>query len=209
MITTLIIIGAYLLGSIPTAVWIGKAFYNTDIREHGSKNAGATNTLRVLGLKAALPVFIIDILKGFAAVKLALLAPYAPGSDQILNLQILLVVIAILGHIFPIFASFKGGKGVATLAGSVMAIFPIEVGICLFIFFLMIAITKYVSVSSIIAGSSFPVMTIFILKETHLPLIIFSCIIPVMLIITHRKNIKRLIKGEESKTYLFKRKRKC
>ena len=109
----LLVIVAYLLGSIPSAVWIGKRFYGIDVREHGSHNAGATNTLRTLGRRAALPVFAIDILKGFTAVMLSHLSGYAPGSDAMFNFKIMLVAAAVVGHIFPIFAGFKGGKGVA------------------------------------------------------------------------------------------------
>ncbi len=120
--TTMIVL-AYLLGSIPSAVWIGKKYYGIDIREHGSKNAGTTNMLRVLGRRAAAPVFALDFLKGFVAVTVIELLQYDEliGPNDIINLKIAAVVAAVLGHIFPIFAGFRGGKGVATLVGSASA----------------------------------------------------------------------------------------
>ena len=179
----LLIIVAYLLGSIPSAVWIGKHFYGIDVREHGSHNAGATNTLRVLGKKAALAVFAIDILKGFVAV-----------------------MPAVIGHIFPVFAGFRGGKGVATLAGAVAGVYPPAVGLCLLVFIIVLMLTHYVSLSSMTAGIAFPIFIIFLFGERSTSLVIFSCVIAVLLLITHRKNIGRLIHHTESKTYLGKRK---
>ena len=119
----ILIIAGYLLGSIPSAVWIGKWFYHTDVREHGSHNAGATNTLRVLGRRAALPVFVIDAAKGYAAVMLSHFTELE--GDALFFLKIGLTAAAILGHIFPLFAGFKGGKGVATMAGCMLAIAPV------------------------------------------------------------------------------------
>ena len=123
---------AYLLGSIPNAVWIGKKYYGIDIREHGSRNAGTTNMLRVLGRRAALPVFALDVLKGFVAVALLGLLKYDDNISDIwlINLKIIAVFAAVLGHIFPVFAHFKGGKGVATLVGAVLGIHPITVLLC-------------------------------------------------------------------------------
>lgn len=204
-ISALLIIIAYLLGSIPSAVWIGKKYYGIDIREHGSKNAGATNTLRVLGARAALPVFLIDVLKGFVAVSLSHLAGL-PTENQVINLKIILVVTAVLGHIFPVFAGFRGGKGVATLAGSILAVYPPAVLLCLATFALILIVTHYVSLGSMIAGAMFPVYTVFVYGQTYMPLVIFGCIIAVLLIVTHRKNIKRLIAGTESKTYIWRSK---
>lgn len=122
---TMIII-AYLLGSIPSAVWIGKKYYGIDIREHGSKNAGTTNMLRVLGKRAALPVFALDFLKGFLAVTIFEMLKYDVhvGDNDLINLKIAAVIAAVLGHIFPIFAGFRGGKGVATLVGAITGIYP-------------------------------------------------------------------------------------
>lgn len=210
MVYTVIVltIVAYLLGSIPSAVWIGKHFYGVDIREHGSKNAGTTNMLRVLGRRAALPVFGIDFLKGFVAVTLSNLVAYLPdvSSNDIYNLKILLVVAVVLGHIFPLFANFKGGKGVATLAGAVMGVYPPAMLLCLAVWFFVLMATHYVSLSSIIAGCAFPAF-ILISPKTNgsISLIVFSFLVMILLLVTHRKNIKRLREGTESKTYIWKK----
>ncbi len=120
-----ILIFAYLIGSIPTSVWIGKSFFNTDVREHGSRNAGSTNAIRVLGWKAGLTVLIIDIFKGWLAVNLIHLTNYyIPETGDFIEFQLLLGIAAILGHIFPVYVGFRGGKGVATLFGLVLAINP-------------------------------------------------------------------------------------
>ena len=200
----LLVVAAYLLGSIPSAVWIGKKYYGVDVREHGSRNAGATNTLRVLGRRAALPVFALDVLKGFVAVTLAHLAGYPHGSDQTFNLKIALVAAAVLGHIFPVFAGFRGGKGVATLAGAVLGVYPPAVLLCVATFLVVLMVSHYVSLSSMTAGVMFPVYIVLVFRETYLPLILFGCVIAVLLIFTHRKNIRRLAAGTVSKIYLWK-----
>ncbi len=197
---------AYLLGSIPSAVWIGRHFYGIDVREHGSHNAGATNTLRVLGRRAALPVFLLDVFKGFAAVMLSHLSGYEAGSDAMFNLKIALVAAAVIGHILPIFAGFKGGKGVATLAGATLGVYPSAVLLCLLVFILILATTHYVSLGSMSAGIAFPIFVIGVFGERSTTLIVFSCVIAVLLLFTHRKNIKRLLSGTESKTYLSQKK---
>ncbi|MBP3425157.1 MAG: glycerol-3-phosphate 1-O-acyltransferase PlsY [Rikenellaceae bacterium] len=202
----ILVICAYLLGSIPSAVWIGKHYYGIDVREHGSKNAGTTNTLRVLGKRAAIPVFIIDFLKGFLAVALAILLAYDPEIQPnfIINVKIGLVFAAVLGHIFPIFADFRGGKGVATMAGAVVGIYPPAILLCLIVWFFSLMITHYVSFSSMLAGVMYPIF-IMISPRTNgsISLIIFSMVVAILLIYTHRKNIKRLMAGEESKIYIF------
>lgn len=204
----LLIVVAYFFGSIASAVWISKRYYGIDIRKYGSKNAGATNMLRVLGRRAALPVFAIDFLKGFAAVSLSHLSIYDAGSDAIFNLKIALVVAVVLGHIFPIFVGFKGGKGVATLAGSVLAVYPSGVLLCLLTFGIILLVTKYVSLSSVVSGVLFPVYVRVVFHEQSDTLFIFSIVVGVVLIITHRKNFRRLINGTESKIYLIKRRNK-
>lgn len=201
-----LLIVAYLLGSIPNAVWIGKRYYGIDVREHGSKNAGATNTLRVLGRQAALPVFALDVLKGFVAVTLMSLMKYSPavGDEMLTIFKILAVVAAVIGHIFPIFADFRGGKGVATLVGSVVAIAPSVILLCFGVWLVVFILTNYVSLASMCAGVSFP---IFILTSPrtndNISLIIFSFAVAVLLIWTHRKNISRLRAGTESKISIF------
>ena len=209
LLNLLLIVIAYLLGSIPSAVWIGRKFYGIDVREHGSHNAGATNTLRVLGPRAALPVFGIDILKGFVAVTLSHLTRYDDpayiaqfGNDALFNLKIALVAAAVIGHILPIFANFKGGKGVATLTGAVLGVYPAAVLLCLVVFIIVFASTHYVSAGSMSAGIAFPIFVIGFFGERSISLIIFSCLIALLLLYTHRKNIRRLIDHTESKIYL-------
>jgi acyl phosphate:glycerol-3-phosphate acyltransferase len=201
-----LLLGAYLLGSIPTAVWIGKFFYKTDVREYGSGNAGATNTFRVLGKKAGIPVLIIDVLKGFAAVNLAYISNYIPHSNQFINLQLVLGIASLIGHIFPIFASFRGGKGIATLLGIVLAIHLYGALICIGIFIIVLLASGYVSLGSMIAAILFPFIVIGLFKETVPSLIIFSILIAIMVLITHQKNIERLLRREESKAKLIKKK---
>jgi acyl phosphate:glycerol-3-phosphate acyltransferase len=202
MIAVLILI-AYLLGSIPTSVWIGKAFYNIDVREFGSGNAGATNTFRVLGKSAGIPVLIIDILKGSAAVALAWFSGFENQSDEFINLQLALGVAALLGHIFPVFAGFRGGKGVATILGIVICIVPVSCSLSLVVFLIMLFSTRIVSLSSMVAGISFPIILNLALGNDNRILTVFSILVAVMLIITHRKNIQRILKKQESKVSLF------
>ncbi len=205
-----ILLLAYLLGSIPTSVWIGKHFFKIDIREHGSKNAGSTNAIRILGWKAGLIVLFFDIFKGWLAVNLIRLTDYyIPETGDYINFQLLLGIAAIIGHIFPVYVGFKGGKGVATLLGFVLAIDPATTLICIGVFIIALIITKYVSLSSMIAGFSFPILVIFVFKTTTPSLIIFSLIVSVLLLFTHQKNIERLLRREENKAlFLMGKKRR-
>jgi glycerol-3-phosphate acyltransferase PlsY len=207
MILIFIII-AYLIGSIPTSVWIGKRFYNIDVREFGSGNAGATNTFRVLGKKAGIPVLIIDILKGSLAVALAYLSAYTVNSFNFINLQLGLGVAALVGHIFPIFAGFRGGKGVATILGIVICILPLASVFSLIVFLVSLVSFRIVSLSSMLAGIAFPVVLNLALGNTNPILTTFSIVVAALLVITHRKNIKRLINRQESKVNLFATKAK-
>lgn len=199
---------AYLLGSIPTSVWIGKTFYNIDVREFGSGNAGATNTFRVLGKNAGIPVLIIDILKGTLAVALAYISGYEKGSAEFVNLEIGLGIAALIGHIFPVFAGFRGGKGVATILGIVICIVPVACSLALLVFLAVLFTTRFVSLSSMLAGISFPLFLNFIAGNTNPVLTIFSIVVAAILIITHRKNIGRLVNKQESKVNLFSEKSK-
>lgn len=205
VLNAVLVLLAYLLGSIPSAVWISRKYYGIDIREYGSKNAGATNMLRVLGKRAALPVFAIDMAKGFVAVQLAFYSGYLQGSESMFIMKIVLVGAAVLGHIFPVFAGFRGGKGVATLAGAVLGVYPPAVLLCLATFLLVLLITHYVSVSSMTAGLMFPIYTYFVFGEHSRVLLWFGIAVALLLFFTHRKNIRRLIDGTESKTYIFKK----
>jgi glycerol-3-phosphate acyltransferase PlsY len=201
-----LLILAYLTGSIPFSLWAGKIFFRIDIREHGSGNAGATNAMRVLGLKIGFPVLLLDILKGWAAVKFALIyETFTPSDNLIVNLSIALGVLAVLGHIFPLYAKFKGGKGVATIFGVLLALHPLATSCAAGIFLISLFITRYVSLSSILAGLSFPIWIIFVFRTGFLSLEIFSAIVAVLIIITHHKNIHRLLGGKENKAdFLFK-----
>lgn len=201
---TLLVLLAYLLGSVPTSVWIGKLFYKIDVREFGSGNAGATNTFRVLGKKAGIPVLIFDILKGFLAVTLASFSAYKAGTDVYINFQLALGIASLLGHIFPIFAGLRGGKGVATLLGVVLAIQPQPAGIAIIVFIIMLLAFRYVSLASMTAGLSFPILVITIFKIENTVLISFSIVVAALLIITHKRNIDRLLKKQESKVNFFK-----
>jgi glycerol-3-phosphate acyltransferase PlsY len=206
-LTLIVILIAYLLGSIPTAVWIGRIFHDTDVREHGSGNAGATNTIRVLGWKTGIPVLLIDLAKGWAAAMLPVLFSLAaPGSALLINLKIMTGITAIIGHIFPIFAGFRGGKGVATIFGVLMALQPVLTLICVGVFLLVFLVTGIVSVSSMSAGFAFPILLLAVFDTPSLIFKIFSAFVAVALLITHRNNIKRLMKGEEKR--LFKKKQK-
>ncbi|HQW46045.1 MAG: glycerol-3-phosphate 1-O-acyltransferase PlsY [Bacteroidetes bacterium] len=205
----ILILLAYLLGSIPTAVWVSKYFFDIDIRSYGSGNAGATNTFRVLGAKAGSFVFIVDMLKGFLAVDLAyFIAKYQMDSVALTNFQVLLGIAAVVGHVFPIWANFKGGKGIATLFGMILAIQPL-VAVCLIVvFMLMLFMTRYVSLSSITASIAFPVMIFFIFREPEIMYRLFALATAILVVLTHHKNINRLLSGSESKVPLFKKKDK-
>ena len=210
-----IMVAAYLLGSIPSAVCIGKKYYGIDIREHGSKNAGTTNMLRVLGKRAALPVFIIDYFKGFLAVTLTSLMRYDDAIDNntIINLRIIATFFVVLGHIFPIFAGFKGGKGVATLLGAGTGIYPPVLILSFAVWCVVFAIWHFVSLASMVAGCSYPIFVFIFSTMTYdenapfdnVPFIVFSWVVAVLLIWTHRKNITRLREGTESKIYLWRK----
>jgi glycerol-3-phosphate acyltransferase PlsY len=199
---------AYLIGSIPTSVWVGKLFYGIDVREHGSGNAGATNTVRVLGYKAGIPVMLIDVFKGWFAVQLVYLFPHGQYSaDTVIYIEIALAIAAVLGHIFPVYVGFRGGKGVGTLAGVGIALFPVALLIVLGVFILTLALTRYVSLSSMLGALVFPFAVIFITGQHHPGLLVLSVLVAVFVPLTHLKNIKRLVKGEENR-FNFRRKDK-
>ena len=198
---------AYLTGSIPTSVWVGRWFFDTDVRDHGSGNAGATNTMRVLGVKVGIPVLIFDLFKGWLAVKYAsFFGIFSTGSKEWMILGIALGMLAVIGHIYPALAGFRGGKGVASIFGVLLALAPYPTLCTAGIFLIVLFIFKYVSLSSILAGVSFPIWVFFVFKSPFLSLRIFSVLIAVLLIITHMNNIKRLLKSEEKKaSFLFKK----
>lgn len=202
LLTTITFVLAYLLGSVPTAVWAGKIFRGIDLREHGSGNAGAANAIRVLGWKIGVPVLIIDIAKGWLSSMLPVFFSLAgPGTAFMTNLQILTGVTAIIGHIFPVYAEFRGGKGVATVFGVLLAIHPLLTLSCLGVFLIVFLAVRIVSVASISAGIAFPIL-LFSVFDTPSPVYrVFSVLVAVALLITHRNNIKRLLKGEEKRLF--------
>lgn len=199
-INSIFVIAAYLMGSIPTAVWWGRRFHGVDVRDHGSKNAGATNTFRVLGKKAAIPVLLIDIIKGFVPVMvLPLLSPYDPGTIAYTNLQIASGLAAVIGHIFPAFADFRGGKGVATLLGVILALHPLAAMGSVGLFLLVFLATRYVSLGSLIAAVAYPILVILIFQTPFVSLMFFSVVFAMIVFITHIRNIERLLKKEENR----------
>lgn len=190
---------AYLVGSIPSAVWVGRTFYGIDVREYGSGNASATTTFRVLGKKPGIVVLIMDVLKGFAGVKLAyLVGDYDPASPEFIDFELALSVCALLGHIFPVYVGFRGGKVVASMLGILVAVHTPAALICAGVFLLSLLITGYVSLSSMAAGLAFPVV-IMVFYSTNSSINIFSLAVAIMILVTHQRNIERLIAGEESR----------
>lgn len=207
MITVILMAIAYILGSIPNAVWIGKAFKGIDVREHGSKNAGSTNAARVLGAKLGIFTLVLDISKGAFPVFLALLLK-AQSLENILGISgidtVLVGICAIVGHSFSVFMKFKGGKAVATTVGVFIVIVPKALLLAAVVFFTVFALTKYVSLSSITGAASLPILVYLLYSD--IPYTVFAGIVAFLIIIRHRSNISRLIKGEESKFKIRKNK---
>jgi glycerol-3-phosphate acyltransferase PlsY len=204
-----LLVAAYLLGSIPTALWVGRRFFGLDIREHGSGNAGATNTFRVLGKKPGSVVMAIDVFKGWAATMMAtvMLNQGAIRPDQLLYFQLACGALAVLGHIYPVFAQFRGGKGVATVLGMMLAIAPATVGVCILVFLVMLLLFRYVSLASMSAGVAFALLQLLPpFRPDNNLLLGFGFVLAVLLIYTHRANIGRLRAGTESRVPLFGRK---
>lgn len=201
------VILAYLIGSIPTSVWVGRLFYNVDVRTKGSGNAGATNTIRVLGVKAGIPVLIMDIFKGWFAVYIGhFFYTDTGGFPDFVDFQIILAIAAVVGHVFPIYVGFKGGKGIATLLGIGLALYPEAASIAIVVFTITLLLTSYVSLGSIVAAVTFPIVDIFILgHDQYLSLMILSIMVAIFVPLTHRKNIRRLLRGEESKFTIRKK----
>ncbi len=201
----LLVLAGYLTGSFPTAIIAGKMLKKIDIRDHGSGNAGATNVFRVLGYKAGLIVLLIDIFKGFLPVYyyVGWLTGYAVDSDPFVYLQILAGIAAIAGHIWTVFAGFRGGKGVGTAAGVFLGLQPLPVVISLMVFVGVVWRTRYVSLGSMIAAILLPIILLtrkFLLGvEIPIPSIVLGVILAVLIVYTHRSNIHRLVEGTENK----------
>lgn len=195
---------AYLLGSFSSAVWIGRWFYGKDVRKEGSGNAGTTNTIRVLGWKPGVVVLILDAFKGWCAVfcipeLMIWLTAVEFGENAYICFQILLALTVLLGHVFPLYTGFKGGKGVATMAGIALALYPQSFGVAISIFVVVFLLSRYVSLSSILAALSFPLIEYFYVHQTNWILMGFAIAVAVFIPVTHRKNIVRLCTGKESK----------
>ncbi|HFH9837800.1 TPA: glycerol-3-phosphate 1-O-acyltransferase PlsY [Streptococcus suis] len=198
LLNCILIIVAYLLGSVPSGLWIGKVFFNINIREHGSGNTGTTNTFRILGKRAGLVVFLIDFLKGTLATLLPILL-HAEGISPIV-----FGLVAVLGHTFPIFANFKGGKAVATSAGMLMGFAP---SFCLYlivVFILCLYLTSMVSMSSVVAAGAgilgaliFPIIP-FLLDGYDWLFTVIIVFLGSFVIIRHKENIRRILKKEEN-----------
>jgi glycerol-3-phosphate acyltransferase PlsY len=200
----ILILIAYLLGSIPTAVWYGKTFHKIDVREHGSGNAGATNTLRVLGNKAGFIVLFIDMLKGFIATNLVYFTDYSKGDSQFFKVQMVLGIVSVIGHVFPLFANFRGGKGIATIVGLAIALDYRIALICTVLFIIIVWVTRYISVGSM-SGGIVGALLSFYFYGTDQPIVNgFFIALSMMVIYTHRANIKRLMAGNENK-FAFKK----
>lgn len=216
----LIIILSYLLGSIPSSVWVGKLVKGVDIREHGSGNAGATNTFRVLGWKAGVVVSLIDLAKGFTAAYYISQIGYHTGGvlPQIVILDVawetdtfmrlIAGAAAVGGHMYPIYAGFKGGKGVITAAGMLYGLEPLSITLAISIFILVLFTSRYVSLASILATTSYPLFLFLLKYGFHQPidgsLIVISAVVSATIVIKHHSNIRRLINGTENRIRSFK-----
>lgn len=209
MTEIVLIILAYFIGSIPTAVWVSKTMFGIDIRDYGSGNAGATNTFRVLGSKWGSFVMLADVTKGVIATSLYVLIPFYLSNELArTNFMIALGMVAVLGHVFPIWANFRGGKGVATLLGMTLAIQPVVALICLVVFLVSLISTRFVSLSSILAAVAFMILILFVFDEKETIYRLFAMIVAMMVVVTHHKNISRLYKGNEPKLPIFKKRDK-
>ena len=198
--TLLFVLLAYLTGAFPSAVWVGKTFYRIDVREFGSGNAGATNTFRVLGKKAGIPVLIMDVFKGWLCVNyISFLTNIPQSAEAVFETQLAFGIAAVIGHLFPIYTGFRGGKGIATLLGLLIGLHAVAALYSILVFVVVFLISKYVSLGSIIASIAFPLLVILILGSTNVSLNLFAFFVPILSLITHQKNIERLLRGEETK----------
>jgi acyl phosphate:glycerol-3-phosphate acyltransferase len=198
--TLLFILLAYLTGAFPSAVWVGKTFYKIDVREFGSGNSGATNTFRVLGKKAGIPVLIMDIFKGWLSVNyISFLTNIPESAEAVFEIKLAFGIAAVIGHLFPIYTGFRGGKGIATLLGLLIGLHAVAALYSILVFVIVFITSKYVSLGSIIASIAFPILVILILGSTNVSLNLFAFFVPILSLITHQKNIERLLRGEETK----------
>lgn len=199
-----LLIAAFFIGSFSSAYWLIKWFYKSDIRQLGSKNAGATNVFRVFGYKPAIPVFIIDVAKAFAAMQLVY---FSNIENEIINTMFFLAlgIAAFVGHVFPVFSSFKGGKGVACFLGIVLAVDPLVAFFAVLVFVVVLLVSQTVSISSLIASFAYAIIMFIKFNDSNLPILIFSILVPIVMVLTHIANIKRIIKGEEKKIFTYRK----
>jgi acyl phosphate:glycerol-3-phosphate acyltransferase len=202
MVTVLVVVAAYLIGSIPSGYLIVSATQGKDVRETGSGGTGATNVTRSAGKAAGVATLVLDALKGFVAVEIA---RTVASSDATVNWSVALASVAVVvGHCFPVWLRFRGGKGVATGAGVFLALFPLGVLCTLLILLPIVWITRYVSLGSIVAAASFPVFVFFLTQSdswstSRRPLITTALAVATLIVFMHRENIGRLIRGTENK----------
>ena len=204
--TLLFVLLSYLTGAFPSAVWVGKTFYKIDVREFGSGNAGATNTFRVLGKKAGIPVLIMDIFKGWLSGNyISFLTNIPESAEAVFEIKLAFGIAAVIGHLFPIYTGFRGGKGIATLLGLLIGLHAVAALYSILVFVIVFVTSKYVSLGSIIASIAFPILVILILGSTNVSLNLFAFFVPILSLITHQKNIERLLRGEETKVKFVKK----
>jgi glycerol-3-phosphate acyltransferase PlsY len=212
-----VILLSYLLGSIPSSIWVGKLVKGVDIRNYGSGNAGATNTFRLLGWQPGVAVLLIDFFKGFVSSYWLSRLAYVIGSGPVALfdfwdvdpfLSIVCGIAAVVGHMFPLYAYFDGGKGMATAAGMLCGIEPISVGIAAIVFTVVMFASRYVSLASIVAAFVYPLVLVVLRYGLQWSIdgsiLIFASLVGIGIIIKHRGNIKRLAKGTENKVSSFK-----
>ena len=212
MVTLLVILFlSYLAGSIPTSIILSKTTRGIDIRNHGSGNAGASNAIRVLGWKIGSIVILVDVGKGILATTVISRIRIDPVILSPATLAILAGSLAIIGHIWTVFAGFKGGKGVATGGGMVFSLYPLAASLCLIIFVSVLVIFRIVSLASISAALSLPVIILMLKSFFNYPvpdeLLVFSFLAAILILFTHRNNIGRLIRGEEKRFRKWSRKK--
>jgi len=203
----ILLILSYLTGAFPSAVWYGRTFYNVDVREYGSGNAGATNTFRVLGKNAGIPVLFMDVFKGWLSVNYIFLINSSNvfSPELLFENQLAFGIAAVIGHLFPIYTGFRGGKGIATMLGLLIGLQPYAAFFSLIIFVIILFVFRYVSLASMIASLAFPFFVMIILSSTNEPLNLFAIFVPILSLITHQKNIERLIRKEETKVKFGKK----
>lgn len=210
LFSAIILIVGYLIGSVNAAVIISKTFYKSDIRTHGSGNAGTTNMLRTFGKKAAAATFLIDLLKGVVAALLGMLVMKLLGFETTTG-AVCGAIGAILGHNWPVYFGFKGGKGVLTSFAVLLVIMPIPALICLGVFVIIVLISRYVSLGSMLGAFALPFLVYFLgnnlfIESGFTMYFILSVFVAVLLIARHHSNIVRLVKGTESKLFSGKKK---